>query len=160
MRSVTATNDGLVHSVYIVELAGRRVVLRANPRPEVLSGTERNLRALKGLGLPVPCVVAADLSRTNEPFAWLLLSYTPGRCSLVTSSAKPPAPNRPPGTHTWSAPPNGSPTVRSQSDAPLVALQQPGIYGTPSTWSETAEGITNINGAQRNQRHQPQETTS
>jgi aminoglycoside phosphotransferase (APT) family kinase protein len=78
-RAVTATTDGLRQSTFIVELADRRVIVRANGEPDELRHTEHNLRVLATLGLPVPAVLASDLSLAHEPFAWLVLTYTPGR---------------------------------------------------------------------------------
>jgi aminoglycoside phosphotransferase (APT) family kinase protein len=78
-RSVTTTTDGLRQSTFVVELADRRVVVRANTEPDELRHTEHNLRVLATLGLPVPAVLASDLSAAREPFAWLVLTYTPGR---------------------------------------------------------------------------------
>ncbi len=46
-----------------VGLAGRRVIVRTNADAQAFAGTERTLIRLAGLGLPVPRVLASDLSR-------------------------------------------------------------------------------------------------
>lgn len=79
VRSATRTTGGEAHEVFIVDLDGERVVLRANANAEKLVGAAPTLRGLGGLGLPVPALLASDLTQCVEPFAWVLLSYIPGR---------------------------------------------------------------------------------
>ncbi len=58
---------------------GRRVIVRTNADPAVFAATEHNLSVLADLGFPVPRVLAADLSQTRWPFAYLILPRLPGR---------------------------------------------------------------------------------
>jgi hypothetical protein len=55
------------------------VIVRTNVDAWVFAGTERNLHTLAGLRLPVPQVLAADLSQCRYPFAYLVLPKIPGR---------------------------------------------------------------------------------
>ena len=54
VRAVTTTTGGLRQSTFVVELADRRVVLRANSEPDELRNTEHNLRVLATLGCSGP----------------------------------------------------------------------------------------------------------
>lgn len=54
-------------------------IVRMNADTSVFAATERNIASLAGLGLPVPHVLASDLSKTRFPFAYLLLDKIPGR---------------------------------------------------------------------------------
>ncbi len=65
--------------VYDVALPDRSVVVRLNPHPRVFAGTERNLATLRALGLPVPHVLACDLSLGRYPVAFVILNKIPGR---------------------------------------------------------------------------------
>jgi aminoglycoside phosphotransferase (APT) family kinase protein len=65
---------------YDVTLAGGgAVIVRTHARPETFTATEHNLSVLAALGLPVPRVLASDLSRARHPFAYLMLEKIPGR---------------------------------------------------------------------------------
>ena len=64
---------------YEVVLPDRSVIVRMNENASVFAAAERNLATLAGLGLPVPVVLAADLSKTRYPFAYLILDKIPGR---------------------------------------------------------------------------------
>lgn len=64
---------------YEVVLPGRGVMVRMNADASVFAATERNIATLAGLGLPVPTVLASDLSKIRFPFAYLLLDKIPGR---------------------------------------------------------------------------------
>ena len=55
------------------------LIVRTNADPAVFAATERNLSVLTDLGLPVPRVLAVDLSQTRFPFAYLILPRVPGR---------------------------------------------------------------------------------
>ena len=64
---------------YEAVLPGRSVIVRMNANASVFAATEHNIAILKDLGLPVPVVLASDLSKTRFPFAYLLLDKIPGR---------------------------------------------------------------------------------
>lgn len=64
---------------YEVTLPGRTLILRTNADAGVFRKTEHNLGVLRGLGLPVPQVIALDLSQGRYPFAYVLLEKIPGR---------------------------------------------------------------------------------
>ncbi len=64
---------------YDVALPGRNVIVRTNARPEVFARTGHNLAILAGLGLPVPRLLAADLTKSRYPAAYLILDKIPGR---------------------------------------------------------------------------------
>ena len=60
-------------------LAGRSVIIRTNSDAKAYAKTAHNLASLAGLGLPVPHVLAADLTGERVPFGWMLLEKIPGR---------------------------------------------------------------------------------
>ncbi|HLJ81533.1 MAG TPA: hypothetical protein VKT52_08615, partial [Ktedonobacterales bacterium] len=62
---------GHCNAVYDVALAGRNVIVRTNTQPHVLAGTERTMAILAALGLPLPRILAADVSAVRYPFAYL-----------------------------------------------------------------------------------------
>jgi aminoglycoside phosphotransferase (APT) family kinase protein len=64
---------------YEAVLPGRSVMVRMNENASAFAMTERNIATLAGLGLPVPVVLASDLSKIRYPFAYLLLDKIPGR---------------------------------------------------------------------------------
>ena len=64
---------------YEVALPDRLVMVRTNEQAEVFAGTARNMAILAGLGLPVPRVIASDLSKARYPFAYMILEKIPGR---------------------------------------------------------------------------------
>jgi aminoglycoside phosphotransferase (APT) family kinase protein len=71
---------GHCNVVYDVELPDQRLIVRTNRRdPSILFGTERNLRILADLGLPVPTILASDLSLTRFDAAYLVLARIPGQ---------------------------------------------------------------------------------
>ena len=55
------------------------VIVRTNTDPRVYAGTLANLAALRGLGLPVPSVLDADLACSRYPFAYVVTDTFPGR---------------------------------------------------------------------------------
>ena len=55
------------------------VIVRTNTDPGVYAGTLANLDALRGLGLPVPSVLHADLTCSRYPFAYVVTDTFPGR---------------------------------------------------------------------------------
>jgi aminoglycoside phosphotransferase (APT) family kinase protein len=68
--------------VYDVTLAGdehRHVIVRLNPNPEVFSGTEPTLDALRALGLPVPRLLTLDRSLSRHTMTYTILDKIPGR---------------------------------------------------------------------------------
>jgi aminoglycoside phosphotransferase (APT) family kinase protein len=65
--------------VYAVTLSTGQVIVRTNVYPQVFAGTAHNLTVLAALGLPVPRILAADLSKARYPFAYLILSKILGR---------------------------------------------------------------------------------
>lgn len=62
-----------------VELPERNVIVRTNTNPQMFATTERNLAVLGGLGLPVPKILASDLTQALYPFGWMILDKIPGR---------------------------------------------------------------------------------
>ncbi len=64
---------------YDVTLPERSVIVRTNENGGVFAQTEHNLRLLGELGLPVPQVLASDLTGTDVPFAYMILNKIPGR---------------------------------------------------------------------------------
>lgn len=64
---------------YEVMLPAKSVIVRMNVDASVFAATERNIAVLRRLGLPVPVVLASDLSKARYPFAYLLLDKIPGR---------------------------------------------------------------------------------
>lgn len=71
--------DGQANMVAIVTVEDRQVVVRANATPYSLAGTEKNLAILAALEIPVPSILASDLTMTKWPFGWVVLTYFPGR---------------------------------------------------------------------------------
>ena len=65
--------------IYEVLLPERSVIVRMNEDASVFAATERNIAALADIGLPVPRVLMADLSKSHVPFAYILLEKIPGR---------------------------------------------------------------------------------
>ncbi len=78
---LSAVHQARFHSTvtYEVVLPERSVMVRMNGDASVFAATERNIATLAGLGLPVPVVLASDLSKTRFPFAYMLLEKIPGR---------------------------------------------------------------------------------
>lgn len=65
---------------YRVDLdGGTSVLVRTHSDARRYAGTIANLDILRGLGVPVPTVLAADLSQTVEPFAYLVTDVFRGR---------------------------------------------------------------------------------
>jgi len=59
---------------------GGRVIARTNRRnPASMAGYQLNHRALADLGLPVPTLIASDLTCGRFDAAWMLLERIPGR---------------------------------------------------------------------------------
>lgn len=77
--AITHQDFGHQSLTFDVALAGRSVIVRTNDDAGAFAATERNLATLAGLGLPVPRVLAADLSQSRVPFGWMMLEKIPGR---------------------------------------------------------------------------------
>jgi aminoglycoside phosphotransferase (APT) family kinase protein len=60
-------------------ISGRDVIVRTNSDAKMFRGTESNLRVLRGLGLPVPEVLAISAAAEETSFAWMILEAFPGR---------------------------------------------------------------------------------
>jgi len=76
-RAVRMT-DGQQSEVWEVALP-EHLMVRIHPDPRHFADTRHNLDVLTGLGLPVPRVLAAGLTRTRPPRAYLILTAIPGR---------------------------------------------------------------------------------
>lgn len=82
VEALSATHQLFGHNSIVFDVAlanGESVIVRTNTDPAVFAGTQRNLSLLAGLGLPVARVIAADLSLSRWPFAYLVLPKIPGR---------------------------------------------------------------------------------
>jgi aminoglycoside phosphotransferase (APT) family kinase protein len=78
-RAVTHQDFGHQSLTFDVTLPSRSVIVRTNDDARAFAATERNLVTLAGLGLPVPRVLAADLTAECPPFGWMILEKIPGR---------------------------------------------------------------------------------
>lgn len=78
-RQVTHQDFGHRSLTFDVRLPERSVIVRTNADGRVFAGTVQNIVLLRDLGLPVPRVLAADLTRDHVPFAYLILDKIPGR---------------------------------------------------------------------------------
>ena len=66
------------NAIFRMQLAdGRTVAARINPRRGMFAFTQHNLDALRGLGLPVPHVLAAGV--TAQQGSFVILEWVPGR---------------------------------------------------------------------------------
>ncbi len=75
--------------VYTAWIGDQTVVVRANPSAALFASTLRNIEILRGLGIPAPEVLFADLSMTTIPFAYMVAREIPGhdlRFELPTMS--------------------------------------------------------------------------
>ncbi|MDX1935380.1 MAG: aminoglycoside phosphotransferase family protein [Capsulimonadales bacterium] len=79
VEPMTFTHSG--NTIFSVALDdGREVIVRMRgPDEDTFAHTERHLRTLTDLGLPAPRLLAADVTRTRFPFAYLILEKLPGR---------------------------------------------------------------------------------
>ncbi len=64
---------------YDVVLPGQNVIVRTHPNAITFAHTEQNIIVLAQAGLPVPHVLASDLSMTRFPWAYMILEKIPGR---------------------------------------------------------------------------------
>jgi aminoglycoside phosphotransferase (APT) family kinase protein len=74
----TGQSGNEVFAAMFGEAQPQSVVVKVNHDPRMLVGLERNLLALKQLGLPVPAVLDSDLSLERYPFAFVVLERIPG----------------------------------------------------------------------------------
>ncbi len=81
VNPLTATHMVFGHNstTYDVTLPDRNIIVRMNRDANVFAKTEHNLTILARLSLPVPCVLATNLTRKQYPFAYMLLEKIPGR---------------------------------------------------------------------------------
>ena len=77
MERMTFGHNSITYSADFADRAP--IIIRTNRNPAVFAKTRSNLTHLAQLGLPVPCVLAADLSCSRFPFAYLILEKIPGR---------------------------------------------------------------------------------
>jgi len=64
---------------YKADVEDRQVIVRTNASPSAFSRTEANLATLRKLDLPVPRLIASDLSLSRFDAAYLILESIPGR---------------------------------------------------------------------------------
>ncbi|GCE23500.1 phosphotransferase family protein [Dictyobacter kobayashii] len=64
---------------YDVALPERHVIVRTHANPAVFAYTEQNINALAQLGLPVPELIASDLTMARYPFAYMIFKKIAGR---------------------------------------------------------------------------------
>lgn len=76
--AVAHQDFGHVSLTFDVALAGRSVIVRTNRTVSAYAKTAHNLATLAQLGLPVPRVLAADLTGERVPFGWMILEKIPG----------------------------------------------------------------------------------
>jgi len=77
--AVTHQDFGHQSVTFDVTLPSRSIIVRTNDDAKAFAATGRNLGRLAGLGLPVPRVLAADLTGECPPFGWMILEKIPGR---------------------------------------------------------------------------------
>lgn len=75
---VTHMDFGHQSLTFDVALPGQDFIVRTHGDAQRYAGTTHNLTTLTRMGLPVPGVLADDLSLSRFPFACLLLEKTPG----------------------------------------------------------------------------------
>jgi aminoglycoside phosphotransferase (APT) family kinase protein len=80
VRRLTRFSLGLCHHVYDVETDGAPFVVRiaANGNESMLRGTMHWTPILRSVGVPVASILAAELDKTESPFAYLILERLPG----------------------------------------------------------------------------------
>ncbi len=77
--SATRMTFGHNNIVYDVTLPNRNIIVRTNKDVHVFAKTEQNIMVLAHLGLPVPHVLATNLTRKKYSFAYMILEKIPGR---------------------------------------------------------------------------------
>src|SRR5215813_14045574 len=80
-QRLTRMGYGHCNVVYDLTLPDETaLIVRTNRRdPAVLAGTARNLETLGRLGLPVPTILAGDLTLARYDAAYMVLERIPGR---------------------------------------------------------------------------------
>ncbi|HEY7177085.1 MAG TPA: aminoglycoside phosphotransferase family protein [Micromonosporaceae bacterium] len=79
VHRVERMSFGHASVTYRVDTDTRTVIVRTNRDPSVYAGTAANIDTLRGLGLPVPTVLHADLACDRYPFAYVMTDAFPGR---------------------------------------------------------------------------------
>jgi len=70
---------GMSRTFEAVLPGGQALIVRTNAAPTTFETTSRNIEALRGLGLPVPRVLATALEPSDYPFSYMVLESIPGR---------------------------------------------------------------------------------
>lgn len=70
---------GHLTTTFKVTVGDRDVIVRTTDRPTAFAATVANLEALAHLGLPVPTLLARDLTTTRWPFAYIITDAFTGR---------------------------------------------------------------------------------
>ena len=76
---VTRLANGVCNEVYHVAVAGREVVIRLNGEPRFMLGSSEHIPLFRSKGIIVPEIVAEDLSRSQFPVAYQILTKIEGR---------------------------------------------------------------------------------
>lgn len=76
VKPLTFGHSSVSFDVTLLEGA---LIVRTNQNVSVFAKTAHNLSVLRRLGLPVPNVIASDLSQTHYPVAYMMLEKIPGR---------------------------------------------------------------------------------
>ncbi len=81
IQPLAATHMTFGHNsiVYDVTLPNRNIIIRTNKNAQVFAKTQHNLKILAQLGLPVPQVLATDLTQRKYSSAYMILEKVPGR---------------------------------------------------------------------------------
>jgi len=79
VERMTFGHSNRVYAVRLERTPERSVIVRLNKHARAFAGTERTIRELGALGLPVPRVVASDVTLARFPMAYVLLEKIPGR---------------------------------------------------------------------------------
>jgi aminoglycoside phosphotransferase (APT) family kinase protein len=70
---------GDISVTFGASVGGETLIVRTHQDPQTFSGTQRTLDALRALGIPVPHLIAVDLSCRNVRFAYMITERLPGR---------------------------------------------------------------------------------
>ncbi len=77
--AVELMDFGHASTTYKVDTPDQQLIVRTNTDPSIFLHTAENLEALRALGIPVPRLLAADLSGSRNAAAFLILECIPGR---------------------------------------------------------------------------------